>query len=372
MNKNVLLLAITASFSATVCAQDVQNVNSTYAEKFSSALKLNKQPTPSPSPETSPSTSASTQSASQVVSDRPEKPQSQVSTSNPSKEEVVEVTKTVTEKETIVQPKVAKKHKAVPVSKAVDITTTTVTASVVELPKNVPLEEIGKFLKPMSTDDITISVLDNDSDTVKFKLIDDRSGQPITQNNIKNRVSTLSANSSLVKFRFSEENIGQDGVIVSPKVSGGNCQALYVTFQLNDSKALTTKTIVLDKLDDTLKYNGESCKLANIDANETTFYTNSGYIVNLAFDKRKSSNGHVAFTANMSKDGRAFSSHDTVAYAISKDMMKAYKLNVTHDARGAFFGSRVDQEIPSGIYYIVLGFSYEGKPDYVTSILNVN
>lgn len=363
--KKIVALSIMVAFGSTAMAQEVQNVPSNYADKFTQAIKgvSQKQAVTAPAPTTQPANTASTDNSSdKAVTDSNKDTTPEKTAENTSQPQEVKAEK---------KP-IKKVKKAKPAELSVESTKVLVSTTQ-EIPSNISLEEVGKFLSPIKDSDISVQVVDTSDKKLTYNLIDNRSGSPIKAGLLQNpMIQGLAVDSDLTNLKYTSNIYDANSANYISLNGVGDCQAAYLTYQLKGQSDVSTKTVFLDRLSNSLGSEKPSCKFANLDANETTFYTKSGYIINAGFDKKKSSNGQIGVTIHMSKDGRPFSSHDTVVYAISKDFKTAIPLTVKHDSRGTFFGSSVEKSVNKGTYYIVIGFSYESKYEWVSTITSVN
>lgn len=393
MNKKILISLLISSIGSAY-AQDAQQPKVNYGERFSQALQVltGKQSVQS-QPDSQPKVAATVSNsdiqsqatpATNVTQAQPE-PIQKVSQVQDKQSESVD--KKEESKESI-QPKVEQNNvdnTAKPVQTKKRVTASAkpqqqvqeksalVSATYQHIPSHISIEESGSFLRPMVYDDVTVKTIDTSSKKLTLQLIDNRTGLPLETNALtSDKIKGLAVDSDLTNLRYTSAQLNNTETTTVELNGAGDCQAVYLTYQLKSQKAPTTKTVFLDRLSNAVENKSSTCDFANLNANETTFYTKTGYIINIGFDKKLAANNQIGMSILTSKDGRPFSSVDTVAYAISRDFKKAYPLSVQHDSRGSYFGSRVGENLPSGNYYVVVGFSYEGKYEWISTVTSIS
>lgn len=384
MKKKILTAALLASLGSAY-AQDSQQVSANkpnYSDRISQAIQVLSGKSTTQTTTNQDNSSQQIQQPNQAQETA--KPAEVPTSSNTESEKVEEKsnqenTKVTKEGSKTVEnpaPKpVKKKYKPKPVSTTnIDSTKAAlVSATYQHIPSHISIEEAGEFLRPMQYSDVSIKTIDTSSSKMTLQLIDNRTNMPLEVNAVtSDKIKGLAVDSDLTNIRYTSAPLSNNETTTVNLNGVGDCQAVYLTYQLKSQPTPTTQTVFLDRLSNAVNDKSSSCEFANINSNETTFYTKSGYIINVGFDKKLAANKQIGMTLHTSKDGRPFSSHDTVVYAISRDFKKAYPLTVQHDSRGSYFGSKIGEQLPSGNYYVVIGFSYESKYEWVSTVTSIN
>ncbi len=151
------------------------------------------------------------------------------------------------------------------------------------------------------------------------------------------------------------------------KANRKSCEILMFTYQLKDQPMNKTETLFIDKEQNLHKEMPANCKTKVEDySRETTYYTESGNIINIGLDQDTiSKQKMMAFNMHFTKSGRDFFGHNTRALAFNEEFTNVNFLTITPDKRGPYFGSKVDGKVPVGNYSVLVGVDNEAKTDWI-------
>lgn len=376
--KKILTLSISLAFASTVFAQEPGQVEQ--LDKINSLIKnvtgMSKPATSSTSTATLPSSLPATKvevKKDDVKKSEEVKP-AEVITTAPIKEETKveekkpEVKKVVKKKKKV-KKVVEKTVTAPPVNKSVLVET-----GYFHIPKNVPTEEAGKFETPISYSDVAVNFvkLNNNSSSHDAKvrydvsLTDKRTGKPLETYNLSDKnIYGLAVKTDLSNAQFSKNTFTEGAGHGVDLTEDGTCQALFVKYQLKTQTEPTVVTKFLDDKGNLVDQNPNQCEANKIDTKDTTFYTKNNNIVNIGFNQKSLSNNTLGMIVHFNREGREFFPAKTFSFAIPSDFSKFYTLNAKQDNRSAFFGVNFSQAVPSGSYYVLVGFEQDNKFEWI-------
>jgi hypothetical protein len=248
-------------------------------------------------------------------------------------------------------------------------------ATTFHIPKEASFEDMEKFATPISYKDVNLSITKKE-DKVFFSLIDLRTNAPLDQYYLKNNT----INSLVVKSDFSDAistDISYDQqptieiALNKEKFGSSSCQTIFVQYQLkNKNEPLSLVKFIDDKnsLVDTIP---KDCEVKEIDAKDTTFYTESSNIVNIGFNQKETTNKILGMNVHFTKDGREYLPNDLKTYAIAHDFSTFSVLTPKSEGRSPYFGVEFSKPVNPGSYYVMIGYDNDKKIEWIKSTTTI-
>lgn len=299
----------------------------------------------------------------------------EVTANAPVKEETkVEEKKPEVKKVVKKKKKVKKVAKKAVVSAPVENKSVLVETGYFHIPKNVPTEEAGKFETPISYDDVTVNFVKFNNNSSSFdakvrydvSLTDKRTGKPLETYNLSDKnIYGLAVKTDLSNAQFSKNTFVEGAGHGVDLTEDGTCQALFVKYQLKTQAEPTVVTKFLDDKGNLVDQAPTNCEANKVDTKDTTFYTKNSNIVNVGFNQKSLANHTLGMIVHFNREGREFFPAKTISFAIPTDFSKFYALNAKQDHRSAFFGVNFSQSVPSGAYYVLVGFEQDNKFEWI-------
>ncbi len=248
-------------------------------------------------------------------------------------------------------------------------------ATTFHIPKEASFADMEKFATPISYKDVNLSIIKKE-DKVFFSLIDLRTNSPLDQYYLKNNT----INSLVIKSDFSdavstdisyEQQPTLEIAINKEQFGYSSCQTIFVQYQLkNQPEPLSLVKFIDDKnsLVDTIP---KDCEVKEIDAKDTTFYTESSNIVNIGFNQKETTNKTLGMNVHFTKDGREYLPNNLKAYAISHDLSDFIILTPKSEGRSPYFGVEFSKPVNPGSYYVMIGYDNDKKIEWIKSTTTI-
>lgn len=277
--------------------------------------------------------------------------------------------------------KIVKKIKKVvkPVEKAVEVkpvTPNVQNAALVEadyyyIPKHATLEQYPLFATPISYDDVELKV-DSKGDAISVSLIDKRIDKPLDAFYLdKPVVNILNVTTNLEKKEPVEIQYDEsDAYEVSFDHKDG-CRVVFLEYKLNNQDEAKTVAKFVDSSGNFVNKVPSSCKGNAAESKDTTFYTPSGNIVNIGFAQKQSADKGLGMQVHFVREGHEFTPYNLKAYAVARDFSNFYTLNTKTNGKGPYFGMDVSKKVPTGSYFIFIGYEQGNKVEWVKTSISV-
>jgi hypothetical protein len=277
--------------------------------------------------------------------------------------------------------KIVKKVKKVvkPVEKNVEVRPVTpavenaalVQADYYYIPKHATLEQYPLFATPISYDDVELKV-DSKGDDISVSLIDKRIDKPLDSFYLeKPVVSILNVTTNLEKKEPVEIQYDEsDAYEVSFDHKDG-CRVVFLEYKLNNQDEAKTVAKFVDSSGNFVNKVPTSCKGNAAESKDTTFYTPSGNIINIGFAQKQSSDKGLGMQVHFVREGHEFTPYNLKAYAVARDFSTFYTLNTKTNPKGPYFGMDVSKKVPSGAYFIFIGYEQGNKVEWVKTSISV-
>jgi hypothetical protein len=283
------------------------------------------------------------------------------------------------------EPKVAKKHvvkhKVKKVVKAKKIVETQVVvptepkavllqADSYYVPKEASMEQYNLFAKPISYDDVEVTLTSKD-ESINLSLVDKRINKPLDKFYLANStLKLLNLTTDLSNKEALEVNYDEANSYTLNFKNKDECRAVFLEYKLNNQTDV--KSIVKFVENGNLVNNLPSSCFANIsDSKDTTFYTDSGTIINISFSQKQTVAKGLTMQIHFTKDGHEFTPTNLKGYAVSTSFSKFYSLDMKSNPKGPYFGVESSQKVEAGSYYVLIGHEQGQKFEWVKANIAV-
>jgi hypothetical protein len=239
------------------------------------------------------------------------------------------------------------------------------------VPKHATLEQYSLFSKPISYDDVELKVDNKDSKFI-ISLVDKRIDKPLDSFYLSNsKVNVLNLTTDLEKKEPIEIQYDESDAYEISFDNNQGCRAVFFEYKLNNQDESKVVTKLIDASGNFINKLPVSCKENISDLKDTTFYTSGGNIINIGFAQKQTAEKGSAMQVHFTKEGHEFTPDNLKAYAISKDFATGYILNAKTNAKGPYFGMDVSRKVPTGSYFIFIGYEQGNQVEWIKTSISV-